>query len=40
MSTIQVEVVSAEEAIFSGRAKFVALPAKPVNWASCPVTSR
>ena len=26
MSTIQVEVVSAEEAIFSGRAKFVALP--------------
>ena len=26
MSTIQVEVVSAEESIFSGRAKFVALP--------------
>ena len=26
MSTMQVEVVSAEEAIFSGRAKFVALP--------------
>ena len=26
MSTIPVEVVSAEEAIFSGRAKFVALP--------------
>jgi len=26
MNTIQVEVVSAEESIFSGRAKFVALP--------------
>ena len=26
MSTIQVEVVSGEESIFSGRAKFVALP--------------
>lgn len=26
MSTIQVEVVSAEESVFSGRAKFVALP--------------
>jgi len=26
MSTIQVEVVSAEDSIFSGRAKFVALP--------------
>ena len=26
MSTLQVNVVSAEESIFSGRAKFVALP--------------
>ena len=26
MATIQVDVVSAEEAVFSGQAKFVALP--------------
>lgn len=40
MATIKVDVVSAEEQIFSGEAKFVALRAKRVSWVFCRVTRR
>lgn len=38
MSTIFVDVVSAEEAIFSGKASFVALPVRKVSSVFCPDT--
>jgi F-type H+-transporting ATPase subunit epsilon len=38
--TIHVDVVSAEEMIFSGLAEFVVLPGEAANWASCPATCR
>ena len=37
-NTIHVDVVSAEESIFSGEATFVALPVRPANWASIRAT--
>ena len=40
MNTIHVNVVSAEESIFSGEARFVALPASLANWGSTPATHR
>jgi F0F1-type ATP synthase epsilon subunit len=38
--TIHVDVVSAEESIFSGEARFVALPVKPASSASTRATRR
>ena len=40
MATLHVDVVSAEESIFSGEAKFVALPGETVSSASCRGTRR
>lgn len=40
MATIHVDVVSAEQEIFSGNAKFVALPGKLASWAFCRATRR
>lgn len=36
MATIKVDVVSAEEHIFSGEAELVSLPERLANLASCP----
>lgn len=38
--TVHVDVVSAEEKIFSGLAEFVALPGEAASWASCLATRR
>jgi F-type H+-transporting ATPase subunit epsilon len=39
-NTFQVDVVSAEEQIFSGLAEFVALPGERVSWVSTRSTPR
>jgi F0F1-type ATP synthase epsilon subunit len=40
MNTIHVDVVSAEESIFSGEARFVRCPVKRANWVSTRATLR
>ena len=40
MATIRIDVVSAEEAIYSGEAEFVVLPGIAASWASTRATLR